>query len=492
VLELHVHGGPAVVKAVLAAIPRCSTTRSAIRYAEPGEFTHRAFLNGRLDLTQVEALGDALSAETEQQRRMSMRATGGALARLYEEWRTLLLYARGELEALIDFSEDQHFDESPAELCVSIANQVEALIRRLEIHCQNAVRGEMLRNGISISLLGAPNAGKSSLLNRVIGREAAIVSHEAGTTRDIVEVGLDLGGFYCRLGDTAGLRQHGRSAERMPDMDPSAAAANTESPISQIEQEGMRRAKERATQSDVVIVVLSFECLRDGTDDGRIVLHLDNEVCSTAAQLFDEKNNVIVLINKADLLMPDGRHIALDDAIKSTLQAIPGLPKEAIHFISCQEASSSVNAGGIQEFLGALIQHFVRLTAAASPTMTDSSGPVDNSVWQESLGATERHRMLLQSCLEHLQAFILQVRGDSEPAIDVLANRLPIAASAHPGHIGGTTAIVSDAEAEMDIVASAEYLRAAADCLGRITGRGTSGDVEDVLGVVFEKFCVGK
>lgn len=491
VLELHVHGGPAIVKAVLAAIPRCTDTDFVIRYAEPGEFTHRAFLNGRLDLTQVEALSDALAAETEQQRRMSMRATGGALATLYEEWRRLLLYARGELEALIDFSEDQHFDESPAELCVSIADQVRGLICQLEVHCQNAVRGEMLRNGISVSLLGAPNAGKSSLLNRIIGREAAIVSHEAGTTRDIVEVGIDLGGYLCRLGDTAGLRKRQDTS-----VGPTAVASATTitevaGAISQIEHEGMRRAKARAAQSDVVIVVLSFESVDGPSGAGQIVLRLDEEVCSTAVRLVQEKGNVIVIVNKTDLLPSSDRPLAQNNALQSVLQSIPGLSKDAVHFMSCQEAEALASAGGVQNFLSALIRHFARLTAAASATIVNGSAQIDASVWQESLGATERHRILLETCLEHLRAFMLQVHGSSA-LLGTVDGSPANSAGAQAVRANIATPAASNMEAELDIVAAAEDLRAAANCLSRITGRGTSGDVEDVLGVVFEKFCVGK
>ena len=215
ILELHVHGGPAIVKSVLEAVSKCVDTRprrrnaeySLIRPAEAGEFTKRAFYNGRLDLTQAEALGEALAAETEQQRRLAVMGAESGLAKRYEEWRRMLLYARGELEALIDFSEDQHFDESPAEFMASVSKQVQALEKLLSVHIHNASRGELLRNGISIALLGAPNAGKSSLLNRIVGREAAIVSAEAGTTRDIVDVSIDLNGWLCRFGDMAGLRK---------------------------------------------------------------------------------------------------------------------------------------------------------------------------------------------------------------------------------------------------------------------------------------------
>lgn len=461
VLELHVHGGPAVVKAVLAAIHKCGSDSADIRYAEPGEFTRRAFMNNRLDLTQVEALGDTLSATTEQQRRLSMRGTTSGLAKRYESWRQQLLLARGELEALIDFSEDQHFDESPAELCASVLKQVQILRRMLQAHSQNAMRGEMLRNGISISLLGAPNAGKSSLLNRIIGRDAAIVSHEAGTTRDVVEVGLDLGGYFCRLGDTAGLRKAKHDA---------VLNLQPEDVVGQIEKEGMRRAKQRAVESDVVIVVLSFERYGD-----TVRLHLDPEVMSTAAHLIHEQDNVLVVINKADM----SRDLAdAEGAVHATIEALPGIGKDRIHIISCKDAdagtpalmheSASPDPGNIQLFLQGLIRYFGTLTAAVNPDPADAAG--DPSIWQDSLGASERHRLLLDKCVGCLDDFVAEVDPTSIVGQE---------------HRGGD-------ENEADIVVAAEHLRAAAGCIGKITGRGEAGDVEEVLGVVFEKFCVGK
>lgn len=450
VLELHVHGGTAVVKAVLAAIPKCSRVVGSIRYAEPGEFTRRAFMNDRLDLTQVEALGDTLSASTEQQRRLSVRGTTNQLATRYESWRQQLLYARGELEALIDFSEDQHFDESPAVLTASVAEQVRALQIILEAHSRNAVRGELLRNGISISLLGAPNAGKSSLLNRVVGREAAIVSQEAGTTRDVVEVGIDLGGYLCRLGDTAGLRSA---------LDPTRSKdQHMQEKIGLIEQEGMRRAKERAVESDVVIVVFSLEI-----ENGKIVLKLDNEVVETAFSLSRERGNVLVVLNKIDRFADATFDHA--SALAQISTVLPDVLPEQIFSISCRDAESSTNpnAGNIPIFLSGLIERFEAMT---SPLTAESASEIDPSIWQESLGATERHRLLLDECQLYLQHFLAEVE------------------------VYGAEEDVQDGD--VDIVLAAEHLRAAANCLARITGKGEAGDTEEVLGVVFEKFCVGK
>jgi tRNA modification GTPase len=452
-LELHVHGGTAVVRAVLSAISQCSTTVGAIRYAEAGEFTRRAFMNDRLDLTQVEALGDTLSANTEQQRRLSVRGTTNSLSLRYESWRQMLLAARGELEALIDFSEDQHFDESPAELASSVADQVQDLVLLIDTHRRNAMRGELLRNGIAISLLGAPNAGKSSLLNRIVGREAAIVSQEAGTTRDVVEVGIDLGGYLCRLGDTAGLRSVVLATAE-------ARREHMQEKISMIEQEGMRRAKQRAIESDVVIVVLSLEL-----EGKKVVLRPDPEVIDTAAELAKQKSNVLVVLNKIDLL--SGHASELENYRRQVADALPHVRLENVFAISCKdaEASTSPDAGYIPTFLSGLIRQFEDMTSAVAATDDDT----DPSVWQESLGATERHRLLLDECQFHLEQFLGQVEAGTQPTED------------------------SDLEEQdVDIVLAAENLRDAATCLARITGKGEAGDVEEVLGVVFEKFCVGK
>ncbi|KAF1844933.1 tRNA modification GTPase mss1 mitochondrial precursor [Cucurbitaria berberidis CBS 394.84] len=439
VLELHVHGGPAIVRAVLAAIPECARAPEAshiatasIRYAEPGEFTRRAFANNRMDLPQIESLGETLSASTEQQRKLSVRGTTSSLAVRYEHWRMLLLQARGELEALIDFSEDQHFDESPAVLCASVAHQVRSLRVQMEAHVTNAVRGELLRNGISVALLGAPNAGKSSLLNRIVGREAAIVSQEAGTTRDIVEVGVDLGGWLVKIGDMAGLRRAGLVGADV---------------VGTVEQEGIKRAKHRALESDVLIVV------QDATTE------MDPEVMDTAKQCVDLGINVIVAVNKIDQLEAIN---SAQEAWKAKLQSALGISPDRVCYISCKEASSP-DAGNLPSFLNTLLDTFKDMTSALVP----DSEP-DPSIWQESLGATERQRVLLTECLGHLETF--------------LTTAAPQATNSLPG-----VHVLGDEADEVDIVVAAESLRSAAEALARITGKGESGDVEEVLGVVFEK-----
>ncbi|KAL8734541.1 MAG: hypothetical protein Q9166_001441 [cf. Caloplaca sp. 2 TL-2023] len=445
VLELHVHGGNAIVQSILRAIPLGATSNNVkfepqnIRYAEPGEFTRRAFYNDRLDLTQVEALGDILSAETEQQRRIAVKGSSTALAQRYESWRQQLLYARGELEALIDFSEDQHFDESPSRLIESVKEQVLGLQIQIQASIKNALRGELMRNGIDVALVGAPNAGKSSLLNRIVGKEAAIVSKEAGTTRDVIDVGVDIGGFYCKFGDLAGLRSN---------------SCTQEVTIGAIEQEGMKRAKERALVADVIVAVMSVEPQSnyDGSDVSAI--EVDPEVAATLRLCDTEKQTVVYVINKIDLLESNGNIPNLQGLLKKKIydDRLPLSPLSILAISCISDHHPRRDSYGVQPLLEALIVLFRDMTATAG---------VGSAAWESSLGATERQRLLLERCLNDLQAFLDQV------------NRHSVDQNLEGGNA--------------DVVLVAESLRSAADCLARITGKGGAANIEEVLGVVFEK-----
>jgi tRNA modification GTPase len=455
VLEIHTHGGPAIVKAVLNAIPlvRNATKQDSylhnIRYAEPGEFTRRAFYNNRLDLPQIEALGDSLSAETEQQRRLAINGTVNGLGLRYEKWRNLLLYARGELEALIDFSEDQHFDESPGEFISTVSEQVVGLRKEITLHIHNAAKGELLRKGISVALLGAPNAGKSSLLNTIVGREAAIVSLEEGTTRDIVEVSVDIGGWLCRLDDMAGLR-------RAKSLLTSATLLN---PIGHIEEEGMRRAKARALVADLVIIMLSLE---QSAQRGPALLTVDEELVEAVRECEKVGKPMIVVINKVDHLssLAQGSEKELYDEVNQTF---PSISADHIFLISCLQASNQPvldqDPGNIQRLLRGLQNYFTALTCPSRP----ENHSFDKSYWEQSLSVSHRQSEYLRQCMQHLDDYLSQAL--SQDYCDERAS----------------------AASEIDIVSAAEHLRFAADCLAKITGRGEGGDVEDVLGVVFEK-----
>ena len=227
VVEFQIHGGAASIAAVTAALaelPGC-------RPAEPGEFTRRAVLAGRMDLTEAEGLIDLIDAETEAQRRQALRQAGGALGRLYDRWRGDLIRAQAYLEAAIDFPEEEDIPDDIAGAARPILDRLEAA---MAAHLADGARGERLRRGVEIAIIGPPNAGKSSLLNALAEREAAIVSDIPGTTRDVVEVRLILEGVPVTLADTAGLRE---TADR-------------------IEAEGVRRALARAEEADLTLVVL--------------------------------------------------------------------------------------------------------------------------------------------------------------------------------------------------------------------------------------------
>ena len=472
VLELHVHGGPAIVKAILEAIPKCTGSRprrrnaeySLTRHADPGEFTRRAFYNGRVDLTQAEALGEALAAETEQQRRLAIIGADSGLARRYQEWRQMLLHARGELEALIDFSEDQHFDESPAQFMSSVSIQVANLNREIMLHIRNAARGELLRNGITIALIGAPNAGKSSLLNRIVGREAAIVNAEAGTTRDIVDVSVDINGWLCRLGDMAGLRSSLNAG-----LSPAGPSL-----IGAVEREGIRRARERALQSDVVIVLLSVEL-----NEAQVpVLSIDSEVLDAVQECQAAGKSVIVAVNKVDLLTNDNS-TAGSPLFQLVLDTFPVMVKENIYPISCLIADSapknSPDPGGVQNFLEGLTSTFASMTAAQiGDTRAELLPGQAQAYWTSSLAITERQSANLRQCAAHLADFLAQAQT-------------PVASTTGTHHTDAHEDLVGEIDSDVDIVTAAEHLRYAASCLSKITGRGEGGDIEDVLGVIFEK-----
>ena len=205
--ELHIHGGRAGIAAVLGALGRLP----GLRMAGPGEFSCRAFLNGKLDLTQAEGLADLIDAETEAQRAQSLRQTGGALRAIYDGWREHLLDSLAHVEAALDFSDERDVPETVAQSAWSRAASLLDEIRR---HLDDGRRGEILREGFRIVIAGPPNAGKSSLLNALAKRDAAIVSEEAGTTRDVIEVRLDLDGLPVIVSDTAGIRETTGAIER--------------------------------------------------------------------------------------------------------------------------------------------------------------------------------------------------------------------------------------------------------------------------------------
>ncbi|HSN04991.1 MAG TPA: tRNA uridine-5-carboxymethylaminomethyl(34) synthesis GTPase MnmE [Nitrospira sp.] len=226
IAEFHVHGGRAIVEAMLNAL----SSVEGLRAAEPGEFTRRAVENGKLDLTQAEALADLIDSQTEAQRKQALAQFGGALSELYEGWRTRIIRAVGLTEAVLDFPDEEVPDDVPN----TVQHIVAGLIAEIRAHLDDHRRGEILRDGVNLTVFGKPNSGKSSLLNALAQRDVAIVSEVAGTTRDVIEVRLDLGGYPVIVSDTAGLRESS---------DP-------------IEQEGVRRAIAKAKAADIALLLV--------------------------------------------------------------------------------------------------------------------------------------------------------------------------------------------------------------------------------------------
>ncbi|WP_296746410.1 tRNA uridine-5-carboxymethylaminomethyl(34) synthesis GTPase MnmE [Mesorhizobium sp.] len=226
VAEFHVHGSRAVAAKMLETI----TGFDGVRHAEPGEFTRRAFLNGRLDLVETEALADLVNAETEAQRRFAVRNAEGAQSELYSGWRRRLIHARAMIEAEIDFADEE---DVPGSVSEAVWSDVAAMIGEIEHHIEGFKAAEIIRDGFEVVILGAPNAGKSSLFNALARREAAIVTDEPGTTRDLLEVVLDLKGLKVRIIDTAGLRETAGKVETI----------------------GIERARTKARGADLVLLL---------------------------------------------------------------------------------------------------------------------------------------------------------------------------------------------------------------------------------------------
>jgi tRNA modification GTPase len=238
-VEFHLHGG----RAVVAALIRAFGAMEGLRPAEPGEFTRRSFANGKLDLTGVEGLADLIGAETEAQRRQAFRQLRGLLGERAENWRTRLISALALVEAAIDFPDE---GDVPHDLVGPARAAARQLCDEIGARVDDRHRGERLRDGPVVAIAGPVNVGKSSIINRLAGRSAAIVSPHAGTTRDVIEVHLDLGGYPLTVLDTAGLRDSS---------DP-------------VEQEGVRRARERAAEADLVLWVVDATAAEPETPQG--------------------------------------------------------------------------------------------------------------------------------------------------------------------------------------------------------------------------------
>jgi tRNA modification GTPase len=462
VAELQLHGGHAVVAAVFAALAQID----GLRPAEAGEFTRRAFENGKLDLTAVEGLADLVMAETEGQRRQAFRQMTGALRDRAENWRTQLIQALALVEARIDFSDEADVPQDLVTPALQIARSLEGDIASV---LAEGNRGERLREGFVVAIAGPPNAGKSTLLNRIAKREAAIVSPYAGTTRDVIEVHLDLAGLPVTFLDTAGIRE-------------------TDDPV---EREGVRRARERAAGADLILWIVEAgetsrpdeagngmrpdvagNASRSSDDAGNIgrspsagagitsrslggretggVTHLPSDV-GVLLSKESELTPVWLIRNKIDLqqwliqrneqsVQQEGRSepsVRVNRPLRNMVnKGLTG--KSEIELISNEsEFGISAKTGeGFDVLLNALARHAEKFLAGA----------------ESAVVTRERHRRTLQDALTALRRALVPELSNRE---DLLA----------------------------------EELRLAARALGRLTGRV---DVDDVLDVIFRDFCIGK
>eukprot|EP00007_Cunea_sp_BSH-02190019_P000388 CAMPEP_0174234732 /NCGR_PEP_ID=MMETSP0417-20130205/4408_1 /TAXON_ID=242541 /ORGANISM="Mayorella sp, Strain BSH-02190019" /LENGTH=540 /DNA_ID=CAMNT_0015313139 /DNA_START=66 /DNA_END=1688 /DNA_ORIENTATION=- len=428
-VELFVHGGVAVVRDTLTALSRLPTLRSA----EPGEFTRRAFENDRLDLTAIEGLSDLIRAETTHQRQHALRHANGDLERLLSEWRQLIVDSMARMEACIDFAEEVEASasssvagEEAGEVSHWLVDSVRRDLSTLAGSIQRVIRdsrncGERIRDGVRIVLTGPPNAGKSSLLNRISKRKAALVSVHPGTTRDALEVHLDLAGYPAVLCDTAGIR----------DTD------------DEIESAGVALAIEQVVNADVQLFLFDLATRLDSSEN-RVALDLLlaqlTAKSMVSAPLVDSLAQAsgltdtpehhprqLVLLNKSDKFADA---CGANEALSHFESRLLGLGTPPL-LISCE------NGDGLEDLSERLTEQVREFFARGV-----SRG--------HGLQVTRvRHRQLLELCVEHL--------------LSVLETD--------------------------DLILATEELRRASHAIGQLTGRV---DVEEVLDVVFQEFCIGK
>jgi tRNA modification GTPase len=424
-VELQCHGSRAIVQRLLNDV----LPSMGCRLAEPGEFTQRAFGNGKLDLVQVEALADVLTADTSKQVEQALQQLDGHVSKIYQEWRQQLVSGLAHAEAVIDFGDDEHlgsdddmyFDNDNIEteddalqrqqesVWGEVATKMKRLRQSMEKHLQDGRKGEIIREGVKIAILGPPNAGKSSLFNLLAQRDAAIVSPIAGTTRDVLQISLDLGGVKCTLQDTAGVRSD------TSDM---------------LELEGMKRAKAVVEKADLVVAMVDATQEFHGLSVVEYVLHN----CESLSNGELSPKQLLLVKNKLDLTEA---HTPLENHARKSA-------KGALDFDGGTFDISCVTQDGIDTFLTALTRQVIERTQQGS----------NNGNGEGVLITRARHRQHVEAAVEALERF------------DYLST-----------------------EGSMAVDVAAEELRLAASELGRVTG---AVDVEDVLDVLFTDFCIGK
>ena len=443
IVELHCHGSRAVVHGVLAALSSLSSVpipsptssvdassgdqnqrrrrRMSLRPADPGEFTQRAYAHGKLGLVEVEALADLIVADTSLQRKQALQQFDGRLSRLYGGWREELIKGLAHAEAVIDFGDDEALDaddddgdmhgdnDGGMSIWGTIRPRITSLRQAMVRHLADASRGELLRDGLRIAIVGRPNAGKSSLLNLLAGRDAAIVSSSPGTTRDVVEVMLDLGGVRCTLLDTAGVREE------------------KEEGVNEIEVEGMKRARRAAKDAHIIVGVV------DATDFDRGVEAVD-ELINGQEELDDggplglRKESVLYVLNKLDLVEEESN------------QSISKLSSRETFGISCTTSE------GVDDFLFSLTHQALSLVSGNDNDGSTTSGLLKVEGTEGAIITRARHRRHVEAAVEALERFE-QLSGQGYMALDMAAEELRLTAS----ELGRITGAI-DVEDVLDVL----------------------------------------
>ncbi|CRL05449.1 CLUMA_CG017965, isoform A [Clunio marinus] len=362
--EFQVHGGPAVITAILNALSKVDGLRPAL----PGEFTKRAFYNGKMDLTEVEGLADLIHAETEYQRRQALIQADGHLSNLYKKWRTQLIRNIAHIEAFIDFSEDENIEDDVLEV---MEKDLHCLEKEIKQYLVDGRKGERLRDGVKMAIVGETNVGKSSLMNVIVQRDISIVTNIEGTTRDIVESHYDIGGYPVVIADTAGLRES-------KDI---------------VESEGILRAKKYASNADFILILIDGEKMEKLLKDF-------------------EKENVEKYIKEYK------NRLGLDDGFRECKQMLTIINK--IDLVSCRnkEILKSCN------FLGISCTKAINIQEALEEIKENLQNLCGNPTSESPLLSQARHRHYLQNCLKSIQDFLSNFDQSNEQDFAILVQSL--------------------------------------------------------------------